>query len=263
MCLNHAFTNMGNCSVSLVKGRYEIIKDREGYAVILGNEMSAVDTEETVGQRLLSVEKALNSCRFHAMAVPFLSRTDKDKVNATFSKEDFKRVCLMHFDRDMLNNLSGYSSHLFYYCGQCNEQGIITKDGDNLTYSEVTNSILQHSQNSGKPIVLVFDCNFGRPVTDIDNLVSTIKSNISLHENVLICFVFQYNTVSTPPGIFTKELGPAIQMFSNHLPLTDIITIAALKAKLMLHSNEEECFVHRPVLLSTLSAQLFLVTGNL
>lgn len=252
---------MGNSNTTLVEGRYEVLKDREGYGVILGNEMGT-QTEDTIGQRLASAEKALSSCRVHAMA-PFLNRGGSEKPNAAFSKEDFKRVCLMHFDKDMLRNLSGYSSHFFYHCGLCNENGVLTKEGDSIPYSEIINSILSQSEASGKPVIFIFDCNFTSELTfDLTDLMASIKNDLSpFHDNVLICFVSQSCISNVPPGIFTRELGESIQMFSNHLPLTDILTVAGLKAKLRVASISER-LIQGPAVLSTLSAQFFLVPSN-
>ena len=244
--------------------KYSLAKSREGYALILGNELETVTDEHNVGIRLVAIEETFRSYQIHVMT-PFLNRS-KNTPRATFSKEDFKRICMMHFDRDMLSDLAKYSSYFFYYCGLCSEEGVVTKDKDILTYSDIIKSITNYSQSSGKPIIFVFDCNYQQgPPLNIEHIIGTLKNDLgTLPLNTLICFSVQASSSvhqNYPPGMFTVELAQIIKEFHHLLPFTDMVALAGTKTTLRCLTSEGSVF-QGPVLSDTLTAQFMFVPGN-
>lgn len=245
--------------------KYDLAKSREGYALILGNELETVTEEHNIGIRLVFIEEAFKSCQIHVMT-PFLNRS-KNTPRAAFSKEDFKRICMMHFDRDMLSDLTKYSSYFFYYCGLCNEEGVVTKDKDCLTYSYIIKTISNYSQSSGKPIIFVFDCNHQQgPPLNIEHIIGTLKNDLgTLPLNTLICFSVQdSNSVhqNNPPGVFTVELAQTIKEYHHILPFTDMVALAGTKTTLRCFSSSEGSGFQGPVLSDTFTAQFMFAPGN-
>lgn len=206
---------------------YTLTKGKEGYVVLLGNELSLAtsDDEETVGRKLSHMEDTFSSLGFHVMA-PF-----QNVHKATFTKEEFKRICLMHFDRDMLQHLSGYSSFFVHYCGLGNEHGIVTKDGSCIQYVEIIKSVVTHT--NGKPTVFIFDCVVSSSSFAVEGTIRYLKDKLQdLPPNVFIFFNFQ-NYCFNQPGLFTKDLSITIEEFSNFLSFPDITIISAQRSNLI------------------------------
>jgi hypothetical protein len=246
---------MGNQNSVLVNGRYQLTAGKESYAVVLGNEIkSAQPSNGTVGRKLEIVEKILQSCKVKVM-VPFLSRgTD---VQANFNKEDFDRICLMHFDQDMLRNLDMYSSFFIYYHGPANEKGIITNDGYTFTINDMVSTVSKHSMNCGKPIVFIFDLMLfpNQPSGDIKLIKNFTDCDKSPLNNTLIFVTYQYHSA----GMFTMEFPRTLQQFHCLLPISDILAIVAVKTKLKLNTDQ----YFEPEVLDTLVGAFILCSDEL
>ena len=118
---------------------------------------------------------------------PFLSHSS-DEAQTTFNKEDFKRLCLLHFDNDMLQNLGQYSS--YFFCGFDNENGVLTSDRQCLQYSTIVKNIINYTKPSNIPTVLVFDCNYS--TVNINTIKRLLEEEMGTElENTLVCLVYR------------------------------------------------------------------------
>ena len=249
---------------SRLSKKYHLTKKKEGYAVLVGSDwnMSISESgrpESRVGRNLSKMEKALKTCHIETLA-PFLSHSS-DEAQTTFNKEDFKRLCLLHFDNDMLRNLGQYSSYFFYFCGFGNENGVLTSDKQCLQYSTIVKNIINYTKPSNKPTVLVFDCNYHNDSTvNINTIKRLLEEEMRTElENTLVCFSFLCIESGNQTGLFTAELASVLEQFHHLLPLPDLIEMAGSKTQLQVNNSIEG--FQGPECINQLTAQFMLVQG--
>ena len=249
---------------SRLSKKYHLTKKKEGYAVLVGSDWNMSISESgrpdsRVGRNLSKMEKALKTCHIETLA-PFLSHSS-DEAQTTFNKEDFKRLCLLHFDNDMLRNLGLYSSYFFYFCGFGNENGVLTSDKQCLQYSTIVKNIINYTKPSNKPTVLVFDCNYHNDSTvNINTIKRLFEEEMGTElENTLVCFSFLCIESGNQTGLFTAELARVLEQFHHLLPLPDLIEMAGSKTQLQVNNSIEG--FQGPECINQLTAQFMLVQG--
>ena len=230
---------------------YELIRGREGFAVLVGNERNETAENGVLTNSLSSIDNALKKTCHVDTHLPFLS--------SPFSIEDFDRFCLIFFDKDMLHSLGQYSSYFFYFCGHGNETGMLTVDNQCIPYSNIVKKVLNHSLSTRKPTVFIFDCHyFENSVVKIESVVQSLADVLGPEvSNTLVCFSF-LNIESNSPitGTFTTELANTIQEYSHLFSLTELIDLAGSRTQF-----KTSGMLQGPLCLDYLKAQLMLIEG--
>ncbi|XP_019856987.1 PREDICTED: uncharacterized protein LOC109585374 [Amphimedon queenslandica] len=250
---------MGNSHSSQeddLKTKYqELSKEKKGYAILLGNEpLDLTRKEETVGARLSYLEESLTDVGVIEVMTPFMTQGgSSDTRTAGFTKDQFQRVLLMHFDADMLRNLSRYSCYCAIYSGRGSQEGILTKSNQVVPFVEIISSICHHSSGHGKPTIFIFDCLFETtPPPNIAVVMDTLMEKLHpLPNDVLICLTGQTARPDEVPGVFTLEFAQIYEEFSHCLTLPALLVMAGLKVCLT-----SSHIVQRPVIWTTLTDEL-------
>ena len=261
--MGNTASSLGSLESERSTGSYDLTRGKKGYAVLVGSDwfMNAENpSDSSVFGSLSSMDKALcKTCHLETLA-PYLSDT-REGNRTVLVKENFDRLCSMHFDKDSVRSLARYSSYLYYYCGFGNETGMLTTDRQCIPYASIFHSVLQQAKSSGKPMIFVFDCHFYEyQVIDIKNIVKMFVDKIMGLElaDTLVCFTFSAVGPDTcPPGVFTFELAHAIQQYSHLLSLTELIDLAGSRAKFKTRG-----ILQGPLCVDYLTAQFMLVEGK-
>ena len=247
-----------------LKTKYqELSKEKKGYAILLGNEpLDSTRKEETIGVRLSYLEESLTSVGVIEVMTPFMSQGGNTDIRtAGFTKEQFQRVLLMHFDADMLTNLSRYSCYCAIYSGRSSQEGILTKSDQVVPFSEIISSICHHSSGHGKPTIFIFDCLFETaPPPNISVVMDTLMEKLHpLPNDVLVCLAGQTARPDEAPGSFTLEFVQIYEEFSHCLSVPALLVMTGLKVCVA-----SSCIIQRPVIWNTLTDELTIGTiGNL
>lgn len=242
----------------------ELSKEKKGYAILLGNEpLDSTKKEETVGTRLSYLEESLTAVGVIEVMTPFMTQGgSSDTRTAGFTKDQFQRVLLMHFDADMLRNLSRYSCYCAIYCGCVSQDGVLTKSNQVIPFVEIISSICYHSSGHGKPTIFIFDCLFETTTPpNIAVVMDTLMENLHpLPNDVLVCLTGQTARPDEPPGVFTLEFAQIYEEFSHYLTLPALLLMTGLKVSLTSGSH----IVQRPAIWNTLTDELTIgASGNI
>ena len=254
--------SQSNTSLQELKGKTyeELSKESKGYAVLLGNEpQDSSRRDEGVGTRLGYFEESLTSLGKLEVMTPFVSNNASNNTKtAGFTKEQFQRVCVMHFDTDMLSHLSKYSSYFILYSGRSNSDGVLTKNDQCVLFHEIISSICSRSAGHGKPTIFIFDCVFDPEATptDVRVVMETLTDKLHpLPNDTLVCMTSQTGLSEESPASFTLELAQVYEEFSSILSLPSLLVMAGLRVGL-----GSKDIVQRPIMWNTLTDELMI--GN-